>query len=161
MKGKVFILFLLACAMAGCTHTVRFYPLQGPMSAQSPLPVLVAKFTGAFNSGNVSLVLPDGEVCNGRWDVIRLPQPAKGGTATAAPVNEGMPSVWDFVYGQGFYRAQVLGARLHAQAMLTGNRGTTLNVEMYRALHNSTQAAAGEFKGIAKDSKDNIFKLVF
>lgn len=161
MKGKVLFLFLLACAMAGCTHTVRFYPLEGPMSAQSPSPVLVAKFTGAFNSGNVSLVLRDGEICNGRWDVIRLPQPGKGGTATAAPVNEGMPSVWNFVYGQGFYTAQVLGARLHAQAMLTGNHGTTLNVGMYRALRDSAQAAVGEFKGIAKDSKDNVYKLVF
>ena len=71
-----------------------------------------------------------------------------------------MPSAWDTVYGQGYYVSHVLGARLYAQAVATGNKGTVLNVEMYKAANEHDVIPADAVKGVAKDNKDNIYKLV-
>lgn len=73
-----------------------------------------------------------------------------------------MSSAWDAVYGAGYYVSHVLGAKLHAQAVVSGDRGTVLNVEMYRSEGEPAGAsnAVIDIKGIAKDNKDNIYKLV-
>jgi len=71
-----------------------------------------------------------------------------------------MFEAWDIVYGSGFYVAHVLGERLYLQSVLTGDRGTVLNVEMYRP--DAREAPApGAIKSVAKDNKDNIYKLAF
>jgi hypothetical protein len=119
-KNKLFFVLLVAFTLTGCRATGRLYPVQGPLSTQTPPPVLVAKITGAFNSGNISVVLADGEVCKGRWATVTRPRVSSGAPlATAAPA-ENMSSIWDTVYGSGFYVAHVLGARLYAQAQLQG-----------------------------------------
>ena len=71
-----------------------------------------------------------------------------------------MSAEWDTVYGTGFYVAHVLGAKLYARAVVTGNRGTILNVEIYRPL-DQAESKPGTPKGVTKDNKDNIYKLVF
>jgi hypothetical protein len=44
--------------------------------------------------------------------------------------------------------------------VVTGNRGTVLNVELYKPdkVENTTAAA---IKGVAKDDKGNIYKVAF
>lgn len=133
--------------MVGCTATARLYPVQGPLSLQTPLPVFAGKLQGAINSGRVSFVMSDGEVCKGRWTRVVPMQ---------APKSSGMPSVWDAVYGPGFYVAHVLGDQYYAQSVITGDRGTVVNVEFYRAARPGTHIA-----GVARDSKGNIYKMVF
>ncbi len=71
-----------------------------------------------------------------------------------------MSSVWDTVYGSGFYVSHVLGTRLYVQAVIPGNRGTVLNLEMYRSDEKEPNSVSA-IKGVAKDNKDNIYKLVF
>lgn len=148
--------------MAGCTATARLYPVQGPLALQSPLPVFAGKLGGATNSGNVSFAMADGEVCKGRWTRV-IPERAPKSTAAAvapasanSPATKGMSSVWDAVYGPGFYVAHVLGDKYYAQGVITGDRGTVVNVEFYRASGPSTHIA-----GVARDSKGNIYKMVF
>ena len=161
MKLKLCVLLLGVSLMVGCSATARFYPVQGPLSSQTPLPVPVAKVTFGVNPGNISVVLGDGEVCKGRWAVVPRGQVPKGAAEANAPTTMGMRSEWDTVYGPGFYVAHVLGAKYYAQVMATGDRGTILNVEMYRPEnveeHGNLIAAV---KGVAKDNKDNIYKLV-
>jgi hypothetical protein len=73
-----------------------------------------------------------------------------------------MAAEWDTVYGQGFYTSRVLGARLHAKAEVTGNRGTILHVEMYKPEPVGAEAqSAASIKGVAKDDKGNIYKVAF
>jgi len=72
-----------------------------------------------------------------------------------------MSSVWDTVYGSGFYVSHVLGARFYAQAVASGNQGTVLDAEMYRPVGEHESNPLNAIKGVARDNKDNIYKLVF
>ena len=60
MKLKLCVLLLGVSLMVGCSATARFYPVQGPLSSQTPLPVPVAKVTFGVNPGKISVVLGDG-----------------------------------------------------------------------------------------------------
>jgi hypothetical protein len=160
MKNKLFFVLLAAFTLTGCRATGRLYPVHGPLSTQTPPPVLVAKLTGAFNSGNISVVLADGEVCKGRWATVPRPRVSSGAPlATTAPA-ENMSSIWDTVYGSGFYVAHVLGARLYAQAQLQGDRGSILNLEMWKSEEKEATKVSA-IRGVAKDGQDNISKLAF
>jgi hypothetical protein len=44
-----------------------------------------------------------------------------------------MVAVWDTIYGHGFYVAHVLGTPQFARATLTGDKGTTVELEVYLA----------------------------
>jgi hypothetical protein len=79
--------------------------------------------------------------------------------AVGAPQLTNLASAWDTVYGQGFYTAHVLGTKFFARASITGNQGTVLEVEMYRLEPNTQNPGPIEIKGVAKDSKGNIYKL--
>jgi hypothetical protein len=155
VKVKLYVLLLGISLMLGCSRAYRFYPVQGPLYAQTPSVVLVAKLTGAISSGSISVVLSDGEVCKGHWAEVPPVQVPKGAN-TAIATADSMSSVWDTVYGSGFYVSHVLGAR-SARAVVSGNRGTVFNVEMY-----ATPEGEHNFviKGVAKDNKDNIYKVV-
>jgi len=161
LKKKLCFILLAISMMLGCTRTARFYPVQGPLSSQTPLPVPTAKVTFGLNPGNLSVVLSDGEVCKGRWAVVPRGQVPKDATATNASTTIGMQSEWDTVYGSGFYVAHVLGAKYYARTTATGDRGTALNVEMYRPENVETGGnLIAAVKGVAKDNKGNIYKLV-
>ena len=155
MKLKLCVLLLGISVMLGCSRTYRFYPVQGPLSTKTPSPVLVAKMTGAISSGSISVVLSDGEVCTGRWAEVPRIQVPKGANTAIAPADN-LSSVWDTVYGSGYYVSHVLGAR-SARGVISGNHGTVLNVELY-----ATPEGEHTFviKGVAKDNKDNIYKVV-
>jgi hypothetical protein len=157
VKVKLCFLLLGISIMLGCSHTYRFYPVQGPLSAQTPLPVLVAKLTGAISSGNISVVLSDGEVCKGHWAEVPRAKVPKGANTASAPEANGMSSVWDTVYGSGFYVSQVLGST-NARAVASGDRGTILNVELHATPEGEKTLIV---KGIAKDNKGNIYKVVY
>lgn len=160
MKNRLFFVLLASSILSGCRATGRLYPVRGPLSAQTPAPVLVAKLTGAFNSGNLSVVLADGEVCKGRWATVPRPRASTGSAAASAAPAENMSSEWDTVYGAGFYVSHVLGARLYAHAQLKGDRGSVLDVEMWKPEEKEGNNVS-TIKGVAKDTKDNIYKLAF
>ncbi len=45
--------------------------------------------------------------------------------------------------------------------MASGNQGTVLNAEMYRPVGEHENDPVSAIKGVARDNKDNIYKLVF
>jgi hypothetical protein len=155
MKNKLCFVLLGVSTLLGCRHTARLYPVQGPLSSLQPVPVLNARVTGAWKAGDFSVVLNDGELCKGRW--AEVPRPGSGKAPSSVPTTNEMATAWDVVYGPGFYTSHVLGARL-AQAVLTGNQGTTLSVEMYRPQNDVSPSA---IRGVARDNKENIYKLAF
>jgi hypothetical protein len=156
MKTQLFVVLLALVAMSGCAAG-RLYPVQGPLAAQTPMPVITVKASGAFNSGHLSVVLVGGEVCKGQWSVVpSVPAASDAGSATT-PANSGTASLWDTVYGPGFYQAHVLGTRLYVRSTPTCSQGTGLTVEMYRTANANGDLNA--IKGVAQDNKGNIYKV--
>ena len=70
-----------------------------------------------------------------------------------------MSQVWDSVYGPGYYVAHVLGANYYYESVVSGNRGTVINVEMYWDASESN-GRFSSVKGVARDNKGNTYKLV-
>ncbi|HVN93762.1 MAG TPA: hypothetical protein VMT38_08700 [Terracidiphilus sp.] len=156
LKPVLLLATLAACLLSGCYLNGGLYPVQGPLAARTPPPVLHARMSGAFNSGHLTVTMLDGEVCKGEWDMVNRMQ-TQGSQKDAAP-GPNLSSDWDIVYGQGFYNATILGSRLHVHSILTGNKGTTLYVELYRP---DTPNGLNEIKGVATDNNGNVYKLTF
>jgi hypothetical protein len=148
MKQLVLSVFI-ATMLGGCVVMVpgHLYPVQGSLAAQSPVPIYKVTLSGILESGTMAATLNDGEVCKGSWAAVRQDDPSASSMAVE----------WDSVYGGGFFVANVLGNRVFARAVLTGTKGTTLNVEFY----DPTPGQVTDVKGIAKDNAGNIFKLTF
>jgi hypothetical protein len=161
MKGRrPFGLLLLGiCLTVGCAEG-HLYPVQGPFSSQSPSPVFTAKMNGGFHSGNISAVLASGEKATGRWEWTQTESPSAESSAAKNPGAESLASVWDAVYGQGFYVSHVLGTKPFARAMVTGDHGTILHMEMYRPVGEGGEVPVN-VRGVARDNKNNIYKVVF
>jgi hypothetical protein len=154
-----FILFGMLM-LSGCA-VGRLYPVQGPFSTQSPVPVFTAKASGMFKSGNISVVLGNGEKCTGRWVSAQASPASTGAPAANGSTVPDLASVWDTVYGQGFYVSHVLGTKLFARAVVSGCSGIVLQMEMYRSEGEHAEDTALRIRGVARDNKDNIYKVIF
>jgi hypothetical protein len=155
MKAEFCVVVFGFSLMAGCSATARLYPVQGPLMAQSPVPVFPGKLTGLVNQGGISFVLANGEVCRGNWTRVVPVKGSQGAQSVPAPLSADMPAIWDQIYGPGYYVAHVLGTALYGRAAITGSRGTILTVEFYRP------DAVPKVQGVAKDSNGNIYKMAF
>jgi len=143
MRGKPIafllgmVILVLASVLTGCSVRARLYPVQGPLSAQTPPPVFAGKLTAHadFRSGTFTAVLNDGEVFKGDLRLVESRQKTRMGEveATPPPMAAGMDAAWDLVYGQGYYLAHVLGEGQYGRVAMTGNRGTSLQVEIHSA----------------------------
>ncbi len=152
---KTLVTVMAVTAIAACSTTATLYPVDGPLSKQQPLPVLTAAVDGIMgNTGGISLSLPDGERCTGKWSSI-APMSVGFSTATASgSARNGMASVWTTVYGSGLSMRNLPGVN-KGEAMLVGNRGTVIQVEFY------TGSGTANGTGVAKDNKGNVFKVLF
>jgi hypothetical protein len=152
MKLSILPASLMVTLLSGCMLSVPggFSPVQGPLSKRSPIPTYAASITGLF-SGTISVVLDNGEMCTGPWELASKTAPGTSAT-TVAPVD--MAADWDSVYGAGYFAAHVLGNKLYARATLTGNMGTVLHTEFSN--ENNTR---GNTKGVAADNNGNVFKV--
>lgn len=152
---KTLAIAMAVTLIAACSTTATLYPVDGPLSKQQPLPVLTAAVDGIMgNTGGISLALPDGENCTGKWSSI-APMSVGFSTATASgSATNGMASVWATVYGSGFSVRNLPGVN-KGEAMLVGDRGTVIQVEFY------TGSGTANGSGVAKDNKGNVFKVLF
>ena len=150
-----FVSLLITAVLCGCSTTATLFPVDGPMTKLSPLPVLTATVDGITgNTGDISLVMPDGEACKGRWSSI-APMAYGHSTASATgSATSGMASAWATVYGSGFSMANVPGVN-KGEAVLVGDRGTVIQVEFY------TGSGTANGTGVAKDNKGNTWKVLF
>lgn len=140
-------LVLAVMLLSGCVIMVpgHLYPVQGPLASADPPPIYSLTMNGVYNSGTLTATLPDGEKCAGDWSAI----------SPNDPNAKQMSAAWDTVYGAGFFVAHVLGNPVVAGAVLKGNRGTTLNVELYDPKPGDIMAV----EGVATDNNGNLFKL--
>ena len=152
---------LTATLLSGCIAVVpgHLYPIQGPAAAQNPPPIYSASVSSPLqgNDGELgggtpammtlTVTLANNDSCTGSWG------PVAPGDNTA-----GQLSVqWDQVYGPGFFVANVLGNGHFNRGNLTCKSGGTLNIEFFtpNKLH------SGSSKGVAQDSKGNLYKVTF
>jgi hypothetical protein len=152
---KAFATAIMASLLAACSTTATLYPIDGPISKQQPLPVLTAVVDGIMgNTGGISMTLPDGEQCTGKWSSI-APMSVGFSTASASgTATNGMASVWTTVYGSGVSVRNLPGVN-KGEAMLVGDRGTVIQIEFY------TGSGTANGSGVAKDNKGNIYKVLF
>jgi hypothetical protein len=156
-------LCVLSFTLSGCMQFAHLYPIQGPLSQQTPPPIYSAKMTGVINSGGITAKLANGEQYSGQWQAESANALAKQSNAGVKPPFDLSPE-WDTVYGQGFYTAHVLGAHLFVRTTLTGKQGGALHAEMISQpveSANPKDVAPPRIEGVAKDDKGNVYKMAF
>jgi len=139
-------------SLSGCFVAADLHPVHGPATLESHKAVL--KPSGAFSSGKFYADLQEDRVfgddeCKGRWKSAAPP--------ASAGAND-MASVWDTVYGDGYYQLQVLLAKKCARGSGTCKEKRILDAEICLINNRSSKATR---VGVAKDSTGNIYKIVF
>jgi len=141
---KLLSLLLASIAVSGCSTSVNLFPIEGPLSKVVPLPSIVAKVDGIMsNSGNFDLELPNGEFCKGKWASV-APTVSYSGTLFGR-------------YGQAA-NFNVTGIRPgvnRGEAFASCDKGTTIQAEFF------TGSGTANGYGIARDSKSNVYKMIF
>lgn len=138
---------LLAFALSGCSTTAHLYPVEGTLSKTVPLPEIEAQVNGIMgNTGSISLTMPDGEQCSGRWSS------AAGQTVSAETVN--LWSQYGSVGGTSIKVANQGGVN-RGEAVLKCDKGGLVEAEFY------TGSGTANGFGKAKDNRGNVFKVIF
>lgn len=142
---------LLSCALgamvAACSQSVNLYPVQGPLSQEHPLPVITAQADGITgNTGDITLTMPDGEACKGRWSSAAPQQ--------VSVTSGSLFSMYGSVAGYAVSAGNVPGVN-RGEAFLACDRSTKMQVEFF------TGSGTANGYGVAKDSQGNIYKLIF
>lgn len=146
MKESVGLVALAVC-LAGCSTTVNFFPVEGPMAAIKPLPVIIANADGITgNTGNISLRMPNGENCTGKWSSVA---PRYGGVTSGSLFTQ-YGAIAGFSVSSG-----ILPGVNKGQAFLTCTGGTTIEAEFF------TGSGTANGYGVARDSNANVYKMIF
>ncbi len=132
---KSALLLFASLLLSGCAAG-HLYPVQGPLSAQTPVPSYKVRMD---NADSITTRLPVGKLCRGAWLDV----------AQGDPSARDMSDEWDLVYGKGYFLANVLGKITVARAILTCSNDMKVTVEF-----NTTN-------GVAKDTNGNVFRLTF
>jgi len=147
MKGFTYLMALGVGSLAGCSTTVSMFPVEGPLSQKSPVPTIEATADGIMgNTGNVSLTMPDGEHCAGKWS---------SAAGAGIEIESGsLIGTYGSAYGTSTSVSTGSGQN-PGEAFLTCNEGRTIQLEFV------TGAGTANGFGIAKDSEENIYKVLF
>jgi hypothetical protein len=143
------ILFALALWLAGCSSSqiVTFYPIKGPLAAQVPLPIAKATAEGITgNTGPLTMTLTTGETCAGQWSSAAPQQ--------VAVTSASLFTMYGAAAGYSVTAGNVPGVN-RGEAFMTCDRGTTIQAEFY------TGSGTANGYGVAKDSADNVYKMLF
>lgn len=151
MKPRLILGLCAATVILGCNVRASLYPVQGPLSTQNPSLVYAARIEGFNGPGrSISVDYGDREVLTGSWEVVPGARASKSAAAPSVPASSNLSAEWDIVYGPGYYSGHILG-QSYERAVLKGNRGTVMTVELYRR---------ESIRGVARDDQGNVFKVV-
>lgn len=83
MKSRFILpILLVLLSLTGCAVGVSMFPMEGPLRAGTPVPILVATVENVTpNSGPFRVTYPNGDLCEGRWASI-APQMVTTGWGT-------------------------------------------------------------------------------
>ena len=139
---------LLLCFCTGCFPLSAPFHLHVITEEKGPINPIPCKFKVHFGWQTASIVatLNTGEVCQGQFNLV---------SSAAAPLDREMAPLWDKVFGQGFYNAQVLGSAGHLRLVLLGNRGTEIRLEFHKMAGDKN----GGMEGVAVDKAGQLYKM--
>jgi hypothetical protein len=146
----VILLMTVFATLGGCAVMVpgHLYPVQGPLSTETPPPIYTARLNGSFLPlGSITVHMAGKNTCPGDWKAVSQDDPT---------ANQ-MSAQWDQVYGSGYFVANVLGKRTFARGVLTCADGQKLNLEFLVVKPGDPSSA----KGVVTDGTGNVFKLIF
>lgn len=161
--GLAILMLVSTCVVAPCATPGNFYLVQGPLSSQTPI-AFSADLKREPYPRSLSAVLANGEGFQGRWKSGAAGKTRMQDVPVVPPQPE-LTAAWDAIYGQGFFVAQILGAKNFARTVLTGSKGTVLQVEIHWRMsdvyRDSRNATLLDIEGVAQDDKGNVYKVVF
>jgi hypothetical protein len=142
--ASIFLFAFTACIPPIPILTPKLYlhPVKGPIISQYPNAAITG-FTTGFGSGSISFQSPNGESCNGAWELIPQNQSASS-----------LASYWDLVYGEGYFIKHVLGAKWRGKSKITGNQGSEFQLEFFRDINRDAPLL-----GVATDAAGNVYKV--
>lgn len=148
--------FVVLFATSAVASAQTLYPVQGPLSKQTPPPVIKGKIRRPlFSAGPAfdlltSWTISNGEVLNGKVEKAKANAPdiVIPTMETTFPQSN-LAGVWDAVYGDGYFVAHILGNTFY-QGVFKSDQGTFLQVESMDGEH-----------GVAADNRGNIYKFVY
>ena len=147
MKLRHTVAYMTGFMLAGCSTTASFFPVEGPLADLRPVPEIVANVDGiAGNTGNISMTMPSGSNCQGRWSSA-----AGAGVAVGAGTLLGQ---YGTTYGVG-YSVSTGSGQNPGQAFMSCADGRTIAMEFV------TGAGTANGFGIAKDTEGNIYRVLF
>lgn len=141
--------FCLLPWLAACSISVpiTLYPIKGPYADQNQRPILNATAHDVQqNTGAFEVTLPSGEICKGRWS-----------SAAGKMVTQSSGSLfteYGTITGFGTSVSNVPGVN-RGQAISFCPSGLTIEAEFV------TGSGTANGYGIAKDTKGNIYKMLF
>ena len=143
-----YVVILCTIFLVGsCSTTVNMYPIEGPLSLQSPLPILIASVDGiTSNTGSFSFSLPDGSKCSGTWSSV-APQMISSSSTS--------------LFGR---YGSIAGFSITASNLPGVNRGQAFGVctnnERFDVEFLTGSGTANGY-GLASDTAGNVYKLIF
>lgn len=141
-------LAVLLLSLTACSAGIDLFPLEGPYSKLSPPPVLRARAEGVTsNSGQLSITYPDGEICKGRWSSVA---PQFAGASTGV-----LMGTYGALVGFTAGATGIVPGVNRGEAFVTCRTGRTMQAEFF------TGSGTAHGYGIAKDSDQNVFKMLF
>lgn len=144
-----YLSFVAAALLSACSTSVHLYPVEGPLTKSAPGKTIVATADGITgNTGNFKFVSAEGATCQGRWSSVA---PQFAATSNTSLMNR---------YGSavGYSNSVIVGAVPgvnKGQAFTVCSDGTRFDIEFY------TGSGTANGYGIAKDTKGNIYKMIF
>jgi len=142
---KCLFIFASLVVFSGCVYHATVVPIEGPLS-QDPK-VLDATFTwNGSGHGQMTIVLPSGEVCKGKYTTVPDGVVASG---TGMLFSQA-------AYANYFGSGVRLENKQFGQGILVGDKGTTIQVEYVTSASSPTHGY-----GLAKDSNGNIYKIIY
>lgn len=144
---KSLLILMMVTGLGGCSTTARLYPVEGPLSTQAPIPVVVAKVEGITgNNGPISMTMPDGARCSGEWS-----------SGAASQVSFAAGSLIG-TYGSSYLSGVSISAgkgQNPGRAIANCSDGNQIEVEFV------TGAGTANGFGIARDRRANVFRVLF
>ena len=139
--------FLFLVLLTGCDQSVSLFPVEGPLADARETKIIEGTAHGVDgNSGALSLTLPSGATCTGKWSSV-APQ-------FAAVSSTSLLTTYGNVVGLSISAGPLPGVN-RGEAVAVCADGTRIDMEFL------TGSGTANGVGVAKDTNGNIYKMLF
>ena len=155
---KLTIATILAVVFSSCSQTLhtQLTPTSGPLARQG-VSSLPATFTyNGSGSGAVTVTMPDGEICTGRYSTI-----VRGSNSRVSGSSYSNYSLYPSnasIYGSTSYsgRGSTYSNDQQGRAIVTGNKGRVITINYVTSANSPTHG-----HGTGYDNRGNNYTIVY